>query len=795
MNRKMKLSVSMLLILHGLLSAQILTKQFQQTRYDFKDFCMVDVNIGWAVGLTHWDKDNKQYCGTILKTTNGGTDWTVQSVGINADLYEVHFIDTNTGWAVGDSGTIVHTVNGGETWTVQDAETNLNFKSVSFTNSENGWAVANQVIHYDPFDEPDGWQGRIFHTTDGGENWTEQNLPADAGLIHCIYFQNNQKGWAAGIRNDELDFIMETSGAMYYTEDGGVNWTEKYAPDINVVFTNIYFITEKRGWTVGFAGSSGETGGTIFKTTDGGDTWQRIAENYKLWQIGFVDSLKGYAVGMAYNSAWGPPVLRTMDGGDSWNTIRMEEHDGFTGLYALKVFDDKVIAIGDKGYVATSTDPWGDLGMFGQGEDLFTQKSINELYEFEDVYFINETKGWAVGSKSIGPDTWAQVVFYSNDGGESWTEQYSLATEWMDNCTRLNAVQFVSETKGWAVGHSSDVGTGQTTGILYTEDGGEHWSQQAQGVSEGQIVDLYFLDDQKGWALTDAQTFPDMSIQLLKTVNGGSSWELVNTGQSGNITIGYAIRSGKIFFQDENTGWVLGAQSDLIKTTDGGDTWSAVSLPEEYYNTYSIVFNTENGGIICGETTFQTSDGGDTWTKKDIFNHNMLDVCFTDSLQGWMVGEYGDVFKSSNGGNAWAQVENTVTSAALKAVSFPTKNKGWATGRGGTILKIDHTGDTKIKNYHTIPVEFQLAQNYPNPFNMKTTIVYSLNTSGLVNLTVYNIRGEKIVTLVDEFRSQGTYRIRWDGRDFKRKIVSSGIYIYRLSVADKSISKKMFLLK
>jgi len=794
MFNRMIFIVSGWFILTCTLTAQEITKQFQQTRYDLKDIDMIDSKTGWAVGDKYWDQTTKQYQTTILKTINGGSDWTAQAVPVIEDLWDVHFIDKSKGWAVGNSGTVIYTVNSGETWTAQDAGTSFNLKSVYFTDALNGWAAANETVHFDPFGDPDGWQGRVHHTSDGGESWTEQSLPEDAGLIHCIYFLNNQKGWAVGIRNDDTGFIMETSGALYYTEDGGENWAAKYTPGINVVFTAVNFMTEKLGWAVGFAGSSGETGGSIFKTKDGGDTWERIAENYILWDVAFTDSLKGYAVGAAYNSAWGPPVLRTLDGGDSWVTIRMEEHDGYTGLYALEVFEDTVIAVGDKGYITTSTDPWGDLGMFGQGEDLFTQRSINELYEFEDIYFISETNGWVVGRKSISPDTWAQVIFNTTDGGDTWTEQYNLATEWMSNCTRINAVQFVTENKGWAVGHSSDVGTGQTTGILYTEDGGENWVQQAQGVSEGQIVDLFFLDDQKGWALTDALSYPGMSIQLLKTTNGGTSWELINTGQSGTITIGYAIRSGKIFFQDENTGLVLGAQCNLIKTTDGGETWSGVSLPEEYYNTYSIAFNNQSDGIICGEIAFTTSDGGNNWVEQDIFEHNMLDVCFTDSVHGWMVGEYGDIYYSFDGGNTWEQIENTVSSAAMKAVSFPSKYNGWAAGRGGSIIKID-TGVMAVDNNANVPSGFHLSQNYPNPFNLETTIMYSLHKAGQVKLTIYNIQGEKIVHLVDEFKQPGSYQIDWKGRDIRGNVVSSGIYIYRLSFADKILCKKMFLLK
>lgn len=784
----------LLFLFHEIISAQTLIKQFQQTKYDFKDLCMVDTSTGWAAGEVHWDQNEKQYKGTILITSNGGVDWSEQDVGINEDLWDIHFIDDKIGWAVGDSGTVVHTVDGGDTWIKQDMSTELDIKSVHFFDALSGWAVANEIIHSSGFGDPDAWHGKIFHTENGGENWTEQSLPEDAGLIHGIYFMDNLKGWAVGVRNDNLDFFAETRCALYYTEDGGESWIEKYAPDIDLVFTDIDFTTEEKGWVVGFAGNSGETGGTVFRTIDGGDTWQRIAEDYTFWKVDFIDSLKGYAVGTAYNSAWGPPVVRTTNGGDSWESIKMENHDGYTGFYGLKVFENKVIAVGDKGYIAVSTDPWGAKG-FPHGENLFTQKFINVLYEFEDLFFINDTKGWVAGQKSVGPDEWAQVILHTDNGGQSWTEQYSQTTEWMSNCLRLNAVQFVSETKGWAVGHSADVGTEQTTGILYTDDGGQTWEQQAQGVSEGQIVDVFFLDDQNGWALTDAQSFPDMSIQLLKTTNGGSLWELVNTGQTGNITIGYAIKTGKLYFQDTTTGWVLGAQCTLLKTNDGGENWAKVILPEEYYNTHSIVFCDENYGIICGETTFKTVDGGASWTKRESFDYTMTDVCFTGSAEGWMVGEWCEIYKTTDKGISWNPVEHTLSPAAIKAVSFPNKNFGWTAGRGGVIVKIDDSDAADFEQSNNIPSGFQLLQNFPNPFNPHTKIVYKIQNPGRVSLTVYNIMGEKIITLIDDFRTFGSYSVSWDGRDNKEKTVSSGVYIYKLSGNNRSISKKMFLVK
>jgi hypothetical protein len=86
--------------------------------------------------------------------------------------------------------------------------------------------------------------------------------------------------------------------------------------------------------------------------------------------------------------------------------------------------------------------------------------------------------------------------------------------------------------------------------------------------------------------------------------------------------------------------------------------------------------------------------------------------------------------------------------------------------------------------------DFQLDQNYPNPSNPTTTISYEIAKQGLVKLSVYNILGKEVATLVDEVQSPGKYEVEFDGSD-----LSSGIYFYKL-IADNFIStKKLTLLK
>lgn len=95
------------------------------------------------------------------------------------------------------------------------------------------------------------------------------------------------------------------------------------------------------------------------------------------------------------------------------------------------------------------------------------------------------------------------------------------------------------------------------------------------------------------------------------------------------------------------------------------------------------------------------------------------------------------------------------------------------------------------------PVFFSLSQNYPNPFNPATVIRYSIpkGSESRVLLSIYNLHGRLVRTLIDEVKSFGTYSISWDGKDVRGISVSSGLYFYRLQVGDFTSTRKMTLLR
>lgn len=110
---------------------------------------------------------------------------------------------------------------------------------------------------------------------------------------------------------------------------------------------------------------------------------------------------------------------------------------------------------------------------------------------------------------------------------------------------------------------------------------------------------------------------------------------------------------------------------------------------------------------------------------------------------------------------------------------------------------------TKVEEEEVaLPLVFELGQNYPNPFNPITAIPFQVRSLEFgvwrpvhTTLTIYNILGERVRTLLDENRLPGSYQVIWDGKDEKGKEVASGVYFYKLKVGENSVTKRMVLLR
>jgi flagellar hook assembly protein FlgD len=107
----------------------------------------------------------------------------------------------------------------------------------------------------------------------------------------------------------------------------------------------------------------------------------------------------------------------------------------------------------------------------------------------------------------------------------------------------------------------------------------------------------------------------------------------------------------------------------------------------------------------------------------------------------------------------------------------------------GTIM-IRHSTDIATDDNGLLPTSLDLAQNFPNPFNPTTTVSFSLPEKARVRVEVYNLLGQNVATLADADFTAGNHSITWDATG-----TPSGLYFYRLTAGQASITKKMLLLK
>ena len=107
----------------------------------------------------------------------------------------------------------------------------------------------------------------------------------------------------------------------------------------------------------------------------------------------------------------------------------------------------------------------------------------------------------------------------------------------------------------------------------------------------------------------------------------------------------------------------------------------------------------------------------------------------------------------------------------------------------------DHSANLHTVNFTPSPSMINLHKNYPNPFNPKTTISYSLIQDTFINLTIYDLTGDQVKTLVNGKERSGNRFIQWDATNHQGHLVPSGTYLYKIEANNFSKTKKMVLLK
>ena len=313
----------------------------------------------------------------------------------------------------------------------------------------------------------------------------------------------------------------------------------------------------------------------------------------------------------------------------------------------------------------------------GERKELAKSSKISiKMVTSENVHGCmtpDEKNIWVCGSYGM--------ICHGTDNGTTW--KWKVQNSGVD--VLLVNGTFLDEKQGWIAGL---LGT-----ILHTSDGGTTWIKQNTG-TEKHLFNVVFVDEQNGWAAGDGNT-------VIHTSDGGDTW-VRQTPEDDKIL-------NDIHFIDKNHGWVVGELGIIYNTTNGGATWNSVmpsfferkTVEEEFENPRPALFNIEatdkDNVWICGidGTIIRTTDGGSTWTQLSIpVKEGLYGLCIRNG-KGWAVGDKGTYLTSSDGGTTWQLVEDVIaTKQWLGKVRFTDTQNGWVTGAMGTIVRTTDGGTT-----------------------------------------------------------------------------------------------------
>jgi hypothetical protein len=177
--------------------------------------------------------------------------------------------------------------------------------------------------------------------------------------------------------------------------------------------------------------------------------------------------------------------------------------------------------------------------------------------------------------------------------------------------------------------------------------------------------------------------------------------------------------------------------------------------------------------------------------------------CLPDSLTYWKLVERmpAIVFGDTTEIQTWDWINSPVLGVKTLAGGFGLVielGEGVERYLLGAIIKGRKYGDITVSVQEELkspPKGYSLAQNYPNPFNPRTTIEYSLHTKQHVALKVFDCLGREVVCLVDEVQDPGRHYVQWNGKDWRGRAVSSGVYFYRIQGPSLQDTRKLIYLR
>ncbi len=565
-------------------------------------------------------------------------------------------------------------------------------------------------LHPKPFGASVGWikvwdanniyavgsSGNFMKSTDGGLTFT---VNPNAGVPNLSPNPTTQDLRAAYFLNQNLGYLCGYEGVTK-TTDGGQTFTE-VGPG-NFPYTElraIHFINENTGFVLGSYDDA------FAKTTDGGNTWTKFTN----LPSEFYYDMKVFSeqrIVLAGDYSGTSNVYVTTNGGASWTTSTA----GTNSVFSLG-FSDSLngFAGSDFGTAFKTTDGglnWTPLTTLNAlPDDAFfstvVQGSNVYFLSYDSTFYFSTNGGTTFTSSQYLPSgrpavimrsaaVTGSTVFIAGDMGALYkSTNNGLNWQKLSVNAKYDFIQglYADQTgKIIAVGSSSTYEIGEQ--IIVSSNGGNTWTSFSLNDPEDDLRSIKMTDQNTGYAVGS-------NGSIWKTTDGGFNW----SRYSGATTI-QAFNG--VDFYDAQNGMVVGNDGQAWKTTNAGITWTSItsSIPYDYFNAVDMISPTT--ALVLGDNVYKTTDGGATWTtispvfpdsppaRLRMFNESVGVIVGPTGF----FGSFPFVFKTTDGGNTWTDMNfSLLTTDKLYDVAFRTADDMVVVGNAGSVY---HTSDNGV---------------------------------------------------------------------------------------------------
>jgi len=355
-----------------------------------------------------------------------------------------------------------------------------------------------------------------------------------------------------------------------------------------------------------------------------------------------------------------------------------------------------------------------------------------------DLHFRDGTHGVAVGEDG--------TVILSSDGGQTW----SLPTGTSPTGADLHGVSFGDAEHGIAVGIGG--------AVWWTADSGQNWTAGVSGTTQN-LFEVVMLTSTDGVAVGWGGT-------ILRTTDGGATWSPLPSGTTEPLWGVCMVDAGTLVAAGDYT---------ILRSADSGASWTSIEHPMPMGWFYDVSFADASVGHVVGDfaTILRTVDGGLTWTLEHSSDDDaefFLAVAQKDAdhaiAVGWVDSRAHNALSSFDGGQTWSP-EPTGYDRSMRSVVY-REGVLIASGLGGLLFAGEES---------------------------PTRIPFVLDRPADISLVVYDVAGRRVKTLLRERRDPGRHAAIWHGVDERGRPVASGVYLYELTIGTQVETRRMTLVK